>query len=101
MITKDAITEAAKIESALVSAHMKALPANWVYTDVLTTIDLLVAECTTLRTELAAACKDTARLDWLLSPTGADVLWNTHGGPITSLNSRTDIDAAMESGHGA
>ncbi len=43
-----------KLVEALLIAHGKALPANWVYTDSETTIDLLVAEITTLRTELAA-----------------------------------------------
>jgi len=41
------------LESLILQSHGKALSANWVYTDSRTTLDLLVAEITTLRVELA------------------------------------------------
>lgn len=40
-----------KLETAILVAHTKALPPSWVYTDADTTLDLLVAEITTLRSE--------------------------------------------------
>ncbi len=41
----------AELETAILKAHGRALPANWVYTDPQTTLDLLVAECAALRAE--------------------------------------------------
>lgn len=40
------------LETLIATAHLRALPANWVYTDTETTLDLMVAETTALRTEL-------------------------------------------------
>lgn len=41
------------LEGHILNAHGKGLPPQWVYTDSITTVDLLVAECNTLRAELA------------------------------------------------
>ena len=38
-------------ETLILEAHHRALPANWTYTDSRTTLDILVAEITTLRVE--------------------------------------------------
>lgn len=47
---RDQERKIAELEAQILNAH-GALPAGWVYTDSLTTLDLLVAECSTLRTE--------------------------------------------------
>jgi hypothetical protein len=49
-----------QLQAAIVDAHVKGLPQNWVYVDPFTTLDSLVSECCTLRKELA---EDKARLD--------------------------------------
>lgn len=41
----------AKLQEAVIEAHVRALPANWVYQDSVTSVDLLAAECITLRQE--------------------------------------------------
>lgn len=40
-----------RLTTAILNAHGKALPENWVYTDSQTTLDLLVAECACARVE--------------------------------------------------
>jgi len=43
------------IENKVFNCHQRALPANWVFTDCESTLDLMVAEITTQRHELLAA----------------------------------------------
>jgi hypothetical protein len=48
------------IETHILSDHGRALPENWVYTDSETTLDLMVAEITTLRMEAKMAAESAA-----------------------------------------
>jgi len=54
MVTEDKTklrAELGRVTGLVLDAHGQALPPNWVYSDTQTTLDLLVAEITTLREE--------------------------------------------------
>lgn len=82
-----------RLQEAVISAHVRGLPENCVYEDPITSLDLLAAECTTLRAEVAQLARMGGEYSRLYSET-LD-LYNAVLGPML-----TRRRAAQDAEHG-